>query len=156
MDMSFKEKSTWISLVITLGIFGYYFINIWQLASLPPEVAKERALDLLSYVIVVTIILEAVFHGMLAATNHKAADLGADERDKLLEYKSNNLGYTVLAVGVIIVLGRLIFVEHFPQLTVAGSSLGIPMLTAHLLLFAFILSEIVRFSALVIHYRRGM
>lgn len=155
MDMSFKEKSTWISLVSTLAIFGYYFVQIWGLSGLPEEHANEQAVKLIIYVIILTVVVETLFQGMLAATNHKAAKLGADERDKILEYKSNNLGYTVLAVGVLIVLGRIIMLELNSGWQEGESSLQIPMLTAHMLMFSFVLSEVVRFAALVYQYRRS-
>ena len=44
MDMSFKEKSHWISLVSTICIFGYYFYSIVMLTGIPIEEAKEMAL----------------------------------------------------------------------------------------------------------------
>ncbi|MFT6898677.1 MAG: putative membrane protein [Paraglaciecola sp.] len=47
MDMSFKEKSTWISLFSTVLIFGYYFINLIGLTELPGAQAKTAAGDLL-------------------------------------------------------------------------------------------------------------
>ncbi len=156
MDMSFKEKSAWISLLTTIAIFGYYFFNIWGLSGVPEVEAREQAKDLLAYVIILTIIVETVFHSMLAATNHKAAKLGADERDKLLEYKSNNIGYTILAVGVVIVIGRMVFLEFNTGFTDYESSLQIPFLTIHMLILVFILSEVGRFGALVFHYRRGL
>jgi uncharacterized membrane protein len=66
MDMSFKEKSTWISLVSTLLIFGYYFANIIVLSITPIEVAKIAAAELLLKAIVFITIVEIVFQGMLA------------------------------------------------------------------------------------------
>ena len=156
MDMSFKEKSAWISLVTTVGIFGYYFFKIWGLSELSPEDARDPVMSLSGYVIVLIIVVETVFHGMLAATNHKAAKMGADERDKLIEYKSNSIGYTVLAVGVLIVLGRMVTLEFNPSFNDYSSVLPIPFLTIHMLLFVFILSEVARFAALVFNYRRGM
>lgn len=155
MDMSFKEKSAWISLISTLGIFGYYFYNIAMLFGVPTEEAKEVAKDLLTQAIILSIIVEALFHSLLAATNHKGAELGADERDKMYEYRANNIGYTVLVIGVIITLGRIISIEYNPEWADHYSSMQIPLLTAQILMFSFILSEIVRFSGQIFFYRRG-
>ncbi|GAC16513.1 hypothetical protein [Aliiglaciecola lipolytica] len=155
MDMSFKEKSHWISLVSTICIFGYYFYNIVMLAGVPVEEAKDIAKDLLIQAIVLSVLVEIILHTMLAATNHKAAEMGADERDKLFEYRGNQVGYTILVVGVVITLGRIITIEYNPDFADHYSSLQIPLLTAHLLMFSFILSEVARFAVTLFNYRRG-
>ncbi|GAA6184041.1 hypothetical protein Q4567_10820 [Aliiglaciecola sp. 2_MG-2023] len=155
MDMSFKEKSHWISLVSTICIFGYYFYSIVMLTGIPIEEAKESAKDLLIQAIGLSVLVEIVLHSMLAATNHKAAEMGADERDKLFEYRGNQVGYTILVVGVVFTLGRIITVEYNPEFADHYSSMQIPLLTAHILMFSFILSEVARFSVTLFNYRRG-
>lgn len=155
MEMSFEEKSTWISLVSTALIFGYYFVNILNLGHLPLGVAKLAAAGLLLQAAVFIVIVEIVFQGMLAATNHQAAKLGADERDILYQYKANNIGYTILVIGVMITLGRILILEFNPSFDEQNSSLKIPLLTAHILMFSFILSELARFSSQLYYYRKG-
>jgi hypothetical protein len=154
MNMSFREKSIWISLIATLLIFGDYFLNLISLGGLPADAAKTAALGLSLRALFLIIIVEIIFQGMLAVTNRKAAELGADERDKLFEYKGNNFGYTVLVIGVFITLGRIVFLEINPEFIEQSNGLTIPLLTAHILLFSFILSEVVRFSAQLYYYRR--
>jgi hypothetical protein len=153
MNMSFREKSIWISLISTLLIFGDYFLNIIALGNLPEQVAKTAALELSIRAFVLIIIVEIIFQTMLAVSNRKAAKLGADERDKLFEYKGNNFGYSVLVVGVLITLGRMVSMEISPEFIEQFKVLDIPFLTAHILLFSFILSEVVRFSAQLYYYR---
>ncbi|MDC0603483.1 hypothetical protein OAP14_10780 [Aliiglaciecola sp.] len=155
MDMSFKEKSAWISLFSTLGIFGYYFYNIALLHGAPAELAKEAALELLLKAIILSVVVEVIFHSVLSATNYKAAEFGSDERDKMYEYKANNIGYTILVIGVMLTLGRIIIVEYNPDFADHNSSMQIPLLTAHILMFSFILSEVVRFAGQIFYYRRG-
>ena len=91
---------------------------------------------------------------MLALSNRKAAEIGADERDKLYEFKGNNYGYTVLVIGVFISLGKIVLLEMNPTFIEHSDMLKVPLLTAHILLFSFILSEVVRFSAQLYYYRR--
>jgi hypothetical protein len=151
--MSFKEKSIWISLFSTLLIFGDYFLNVIALGNLSEEAAKTTALELSVRALVLIIIVEIIFQTMLALSNRKAARLGADERDKLFEYKGNNFGYTVLVIGVLLTLGRMVSMEITPDFIEQFKVLNIPFLTAHILLFSFILSEVVRFSAQLYYYR---
>ena len=154
MNMSFREKSIWISLISTLLIFGDYFLNVIALANLSEAVAKTTALELSIRAFVLIIIVEIIFQTVLALNNHKAANLGADERDKLFEYKGNNFGYTVLVIGVLLTLGRMVSLEISSEFIEQFKVLNIPFLTAHILLFSFILSEVVRFSAQLYYYRR--
>lgn len=130
-----------------------YFLNLLSLGGLTEEVAKTTALGLSLRALFLIIIVEIIFQGMLAASNRKAAELGADERDKLFEYKGNNFGYTVLVIGVFITLGRIVFLEINPEVIEQSKLLNIPLLTAHILLFSFIFSEVVRFSAQLYYYR---
>lgn len=155
MNMSFREKSIWISLISAVLIFGDYFLNVISLVGLPAEVAKSAALGLSLKALFLIIIVEIIFQGMLAMSNRKAAELGADERDKLFEYKGNNFGYTVLVIGVFISLGRIVFLEMNPEFIEQSKVLEVPLLTAHILLFSFIFSEVVRFSAQLYYYRSG-
>ena len=142
------------SLIATLLIFGDYFLNVISLGVLPADAAKTAALGLSLRALFLIVIVEIIFQGMLAVSNRKAAELGADERDKLFEYKGNNFGYTVLVIGVFITLGRIVFLEINPEFIEQTNGLTIPLLTAHILLFSFILSEVVRFSAQLYYYRR--
>ncbi|WP_252732176.1 hypothetical protein [Paraglaciecola arctica] len=155
MDMSFREKSIWISLISTLLIFGGYFLNILSLGGVSAEVSQSATLGLFLRALVLIIIVEIVFQGMLAISNRKEADLGADERDKLFEYKANSLGYVILVIGVFVTLGRVVFLELNPEFFEQSNTFNIPLLTAHILLFSFIFSEVVRFSAQLYYYRSG-
>ncbi|MEP1447330.1 MAG: hypothetical protein ABJK37_14600 [Paraglaciecola sp.] len=153
--MSFREKSIWISLISTLLIFGDYFLNILFLGGVSEEIAQSAALGLFLRALVLIIIIEIVFQGMLAISNRKEAELGANERDKLFEYKANSLGYIILVIGVFVTLGRVVFLELNPEFFTQSNTFNIPLLTAHILLFSFIFSEVVRFSAQLYYYRSG-
>lgn len=153
MELSFREKSICISLVSTLVIFGYYFYSILGLSGMPDEIAKLAAMGLLIRAIIFSVIVETVFQSMLAVTNYKAAKLGADERDKLFEFKGNAWGYCVLVAGVIIVIVHILLQEQLDLKPF--NRLDIPLLTAHLLMFTFIISEVARFSGQLFYYRRG-
>jgi len=155
MDMSFKEKSTWISLLSTLIIFGYYFISLMGLTELPDAQAKTAAGQLLMRAVVLSIVVEIIFQGMLAAINHQTASSGGDERDKYYQYKASNIAYSILVIGVLITLGRILLLEFNPGFDDYNSRLNIPLLTAHILMFSFILSEATRFSCPLYYYRKG-
>lgn len=122
----------------------------------PPEIAKEAAKDLLIQAVFLSIVVETFFHAVLAATKRKNAEVEGDERDEMYEYKANSLGYSVLVVGVVITLGHIITLEYNPSWGQHPRVVHIPLFAAHILMFSFILSEIVRFASQIFYYRRGI
>jgi hypothetical protein len=75
-------------------------------------------------------------------------------KDTLFAYKGNNFGYTELAIGVFISLGWIVLLEINSEFIAHSKILKFPLLTAHILLFSFIFSEVVRFYAQLYYYRR--
>jgi uncharacterized membrane protein len=156
MNMSFKEKSTWVSLLATLLIFGNYTISVFSMDSsvLNPDEMIEVALDNLSSAIFFIIIVEIIFQSLIAAGSRNKIELEGDERDSLITLTSNNSGYWVLSIGVIITIGQLILPHVFGIEFSQEEHTSIPMFAMHLLLFSFILAEIVRFSHQIYLYRK--
>ncbi|WP_299076044.1 hypothetical protein [uncultured Paraglaciecola sp.] len=151
--MSFREKSIWISLLSSVVIFGNYFFNIITLPSLPVEVAKLTVLGFSIRAIIFIIIVETFFQVTLAICNRKEAELDADERDKLFQYKSNSVSYSILIIGVFMTLGLIVLMEINPAIVDQFSALKVPLLTMQVLLFSFIFSEVIRFSTQLYFYR---
>ncbi|MFQ3207223.1 MAG: putative membrane protein [Glaciecola sp.] len=154
--MSFKEKSTWVSLLATLLIFGNYAISVFSMDSnvLNSDEMVEVAMDNLSSAIFFLIIVEIIFQSLIAAGSRNKIELEGDERDSLITLTSNNSGYWVLSIGVIITIGQLILPHVFGIEFSPEERTSIPMFAMHLLLFSFILAEIVRFSHQIYLYRK--
>lgn len=142
--MSFKEKSIWISLIITVLIFGFYFVfTFTTIKNISPEEAAGTIAGIFIGVIILTIVMEIFLHSILAIAFRKEAKQGEDERDKLIELKGSHFSYIILAVGVWITGISLLF----------GST---PIMTANILLLFFIMAEIVGFAVQLYFYRRGI
>jgi len=142
MNLSFREKSLWISLVVTLSIFGFYYLRAFSVFS-NAAIPNESLMGLFIGVIVLTIVVQVVLQSVLAIANRKEAASAGDERETLIELKATRLAYFILAGGVWIA-GVSIFV------------LPSALITANIVLFFFILAEIVGFSARLFFYRRGI
>ena len=153
--MSFKEKSIWVSLVTTVFIFSYYFISLQSLADLPVNETKQIAGELLLKAIIMMIIVEIIFHIIIAIFNPDDAQQKADERDKLYQLKANSIGYAFLILGVMISLGRILLNEFFAPTDTSEVIQVLPLLTANILLFSFIISELARFTSQLFFYRKG-
>ncbi|NQV14595.1 hypothetical protein HQ531_03985 [bacterium] len=139
-QVSFQEKSIWISLIVTVLIFGYYQ---FQVATVFLNPKTDINLTYLFFVaIVLTVTIQIGVQTLLAVVNRKDAIRGPDERDRMIQLKSLRATHYILVVGVW-VAGLSIFMEF-----------SAPMI-AHAVLFFFILSEIFGFIIQLILYRRG-
>ena len=139
MNKSFQEKSIWISLTTISLIFGYYFVRIFKMAS-QDEINIAQSIVLLISVIVMVIIVEVVFHIIIALRNRPQA---LDERDRLIELKATRNAYFVLVLGIFL-----------PIACIAASVR--PFIVAHVIMFIFVLSEIAQFLSQLVYYRRGI
>ncbi|WP_052010305.1 MULTISPECIES: hypothetical protein [unclassified Alteromonas] len=155
MNMTLKEKSTWLSLIATLVIFGSYTLNVINidLASVSEQQAIDIAMGNLSQAILYIIIVEIIFQSLIAVAGSKA-DIEGDERDRFIALTANNSGYWVLSIGVVMTLGQLLLPHALGVESSIKSYFPIPLFEVHVLLLMFILSEIVRFTHQIILYRK--
>ncbi len=157
MNMTFKEKSTWLSLFVTLVIFGNYAISVFTMdpSMLNPEEMIDLAMDNLSSAVLYLIIIEIIFQSLIAAASRSKMEIEGDERDRTISLTANNSGYLVLSIGVVITIGQLILPHVFGiGAFVEKRTSIIPLFEMHMLLFSLILSEIVRFAHQIYLYRK--
>ena len=141
MKLSYKEKTIWITLISAFLIYGYYFSKAIK-AIHDPEVLNVLFI-LLIWITVIYIIIQIIAHSVIAIIHRKEAVDGGDERDKLISFKSTRISYAILILGVWVIVGG----------TFIWSS---PLLIANMLIFFFILAEIVGSIFQLIYYRRGV
>ena len=157
MNMTFKEKSTWLSLLVTFVIFGNYAISVFTMdpSVLNAEEMIDLAMDNLSSAVLYLIIIEIIFQSLIAAASRNKMEMQGDERDRTISLTANNSGYWVLSTGVVITIGQLILPHVFGigEFVEERTSI-IPLFEMHMLLFSLILSEIVRFAHQIYLYRK--
>ncbi len=91
--MSFREKSAWITLVTVLLTFGFYFGAIAT-----RQVHGFQTLFLLLLCVIGLIVLQAVLSAVAALTTPKDERAVKDERETLIQWRSQSVGYYVLTV----------------------------------------------------------
>ncbi|MBF7073154.1 hypothetical protein ISG33_07045 [Glaciecola sp. MH2013] len=155
LNMTIKEKSTWLSLLATLYIFGRYTFEVFaiDLAAVSELEAIDIVMGNLSSAVLLIIIVEIIFQSIIAMAASKN-EVEGDERDKLISLKANNSGYWVLSVGAFLTLGQLLLPHAIGMESSLKSYYPLPLFELHILLFAFILSEVVRFAHQVVLYRK--
>ena len=151
--MSYKERSTWVSLGILLYIWFNYFTNIFSLNSLQ-ELTIEHVNQLLLDVIIITIALEVILQIVIAIIDNQDANYNEDERDKLISLHGYRYAYFILTTGVILA----VFYTVFPTLaSYIFPSIALPnsYLVMHLIIVFALCAEITNLATKIFYYRRG-
>jgi len=142
LNMSFEEKSAWVSLAIITFVFTGYFSQVYE-GLLSGSLDKAAVAILFAGAVIAIIVLEIVFHIVLAILNVKDADRPTDERDRLYSMKAGNISGWVLGIGVLIIAGHTFMKE--PD----------AIWVANLLLFVVYVSQVVSYALQIFYYRRG-
>jgi amino acid transporter len=140
--MSFHEKSIWVTLIITLAVFGFYFTQA-AIVFINPELPDEMLIGLFIAVIVFVIILQIILQSIIAIIHRKEAEKNGDERDKLIELKATQTSYFVLVFGILTTCISILIIRS-------------PLIIANLMLFFFIAAETTGYIKQLYHYRRGV
>ena len=134
--MSFREKSSWIHMVILIVVYGNYFAWLSRDGMSGPE-----ALRSLLWLTVVFVVLEIVVFSIAAALSPDDANAPEDEREKIIRWRSGEVAGYVLAGGALFAL----FIVQFdlPSVIVGQVILG-----------SLVLSSVVDCAGQIIQFRR--
>lgn len=146
-NLSFQEKSTWGSLLVTLVAAGYYFGTAF--AAFAAGDADARWLISFGIgVLVLIVVAEVVFQ---VALNIVATE-EEDERDRTIEAVATRDAYHVLSVGLVILVGHM----GFQTLTDVSLGLHFDVGTAVVAtVFVLVVADIVLDVSKLVRYRRG-
>lgn len=137
--VAFDEKSVWIQLVGTLVGLGAY-------AAVASTMMSSGVEPLAAYVPVFAVAV-ALNVAILVAGHALAAVTGRagerDERDRLIEWRSESGSAWLLATGVIAALAALVVALD-------------PVWIAHVLLVSLFASTLLKYALQIVFYRRGI
>ena len=140
-NMSFREKSTWISFLLLLVIsipFFYQFIRIER------GLSNSRASFHLFLVLVILFVVgEIVLHALIVMQSPRDARAPKDERERLIDLKAMRVAFFVLMSGAL----SVIVLVHFPVDRFA---------ILQGLLFAVVVAELAMLGARLVYYRRDV
>lgn len=163
-DASFQEKSAWGSLLFVLLFGTWYFVRAFQLAAGGPPVPAGDAAVLMFTTLGGLIVVEVVYHILIALPSGAKGPPPDDERDRLIEVRSAYLAHFVLAFGVFGAMSHCALTSLATELSVQTAAQQdevvrlrwlTPFVTANILLLTFLASEVVSFVAKLVYYRRG-
>jgi len=142
MNLSFREKSYWASLLIMSLVWINYFLRI-RPALLDGSITRADSASLFAGALVTLIVLEIVVHIVLAVADSKTANQPKDERDRTIGHKAGNLAGWVLGICIVMIGAFAMFQDV--------SS----VLIANLLLLALVFSQCADYALSLFYYRRG-
>ncbi len=141
--MSFREKSAWITLISVIVCFGAYFVELFGgLASQPHHFGGLGSLHLLLLAVLALVVLQVTLTAVAAWTTPKAGRGLADERERLIQLRSQSLGYHVLMVLAVGLFAPAFFGHR-----------GIEM--ANFALLAVLIAALTVAVAQIVMFRRG-
>ncbi|HRD47194.1 MAG TPA: hypothetical protein PLF78_12000 [Caulobacter sp.] len=143
--MSIRERSAWISLLLTSAIWGAYFWKIW------PDLIDDGALaasttgvfvSAVVVLVIVQIVLAILLAIAAAVLRRRSEEPPMDERDQLIDLKAIRVAFYAMSALLIAVSGLWIF----------GMS---PLVMANGILASMVIAEILRAASVVLSYRLG-
>ena len=139
-NMSFREKSTWISFLLLLLIavpFFYQFVRIEGASS------SQASFHLFLFLVIVFVVGEVVLHAIIVMQSPRDARAPKDERERLIDLKAMRVAFFVLMTAAILV----IVLVHFPVDRFA---------IIQALLLAVVVAELTMLGARLVYYRRDI
>ena len=139
MEMSFREKSAWISFVLIVLVFGPYFWLVGRSLAGAGHVHGGTQFALITLFFA----LEVVVHVAIAVRSPRDARAPKDEREVLIDLKATRTAFYVLFAGTLI----SIFTMHL-RVTV--------WMLSQFVLFSIVVAELVKFARQITLFRRGL
>jgi len=145
MDLSFQEKSAWGLLAGILVVSAGYFPNAIRIVETTDNPVALIGISVAG--IVALIIIEAVYHAIIAA----AGGDETDERDALIDLKAERNGGFVLGIALFMLVGHIIVASVIPER--AEPSV---LLVGVYIIAALTLSEVAKLISQIWYYRAGV
>lgn len=138
--MSFREKTVWVSFVLMLGLFGYYFWHVSQV--LEGRADADTTFHVFLRVVVALIVAEIAVRVVLRVRNPQEARAPRDERERQIELRARGIAYYTLLVAAFLVIGTMHISTD-------------PFALAHHVLLAMVLGELTRLGSQLVLFRRS-
>ena len=140
--MSFREKRAWVTLITLIFILGLFWLHIPPTRMLAPP-PSMWVLHVLMLMIATFVVIQIVAGIVMRIRSPLDAKAPKDEREQLIELKSRAIAWYVF---VILSIGGM-----FVTLHAGANETGLYFVV----LFSFVVAEIVNYSMRIYYYRRG-
>lgn len=140
--MSFREKRAWVTLVTLIFVLCLFWLHIPPTRMLAPP-RNIWVLHVLALMIATFVTIELIARVVMRVRSPRDARTPKDEREQLIELKSRAIAWYVFVISS---LGGI-----FVTLHVGANEIGL----GFVVLFSFVVAEIVNYAMRIYYYRRG-
>jgi len=145
MNMTFKEKSAWGSL-LALGLVSYwYFPAAFAVAGNRGAAAELIAISI--GCVIVLVVIEIIYHAVIASKG----DGVQDERDVFINLKAERIAGFALGIGLFTLVGQIIASEAIDSITPAATMTTLTI--AVWILFVLTVAEVAKLISQIAYYR---
>lgn len=152
--MSFNFKLSWVQVLITLFIAGFYLTNALSLAE-ASQLTDEALRGLVVKAVIAMVVLQIIIITVVSIINSKDAERGDDERDKLIKLYGDQAGYTCVMALITVIMIMLwaekldrVIPPNFHSLSDASNML-------HLVFLSYLFAEVAKNARQLWCYYRG-
>ncbi len=144
MDMTFQEKSAW-GLLLGIGLVSFfYFPAAFDIAASGPRPIALIGISIAG--VIALVIIEAIYHALIAGRS--GSDGAKDERDVLIDMRSERNASYVLGVGLFWLVGHIIATHSIAEIEPVGG-----LTIAVWILAALTASEVAKLMLQIWYYR---
>ena len=140
--MAFREKSAWITVVTLTLLSGFLITHAPGVWALRPE-PGGCMIHVLHVGVIAFVAIEMIAHTLIAIRSPKEALAPKDERERLIALKATRIAACICLVLTILSMSTV----H-----TGANETGL----VYLVLYSFIISQIVKYAARIVYYRRGI
>ena len=153
--MAFREKILWSSLLITLAIWGWYFLGFVN-ALRAGHFDQGAATGSFVGTVVLLVIVQIIAAIVLAVFTGKSAGDPADDREKAFALAAYKPAYLTLsaAVATLMITGPVLMRIALEWTPAPPNDLA-PIVLGNALLAAIVLAELVHSGAQIVRFRMG-
>jgi hypothetical protein len=148
MDISAREKSIWIELIITGVVSLYFFYSSYMLSGWTQIASYEMGV-VVTNVIILSIVASIILYGLFDRETPEEKD----ERDLAIESRGNACGYYTLTILCSILIAIVMLSEG--KVLLGKTSVINGPVAMHLVLIALMISALFKQASQLLYYRRG-
>jgi hypothetical protein len=137
--VAFREKQAWISLVVTLGVYGVYFFYYGQALSQGRSFGVGGPITL---AVVAIVVLQIVLNIIAALLSPNERGAPVDERERAIQQRANAGAFYVLQIAVMCAIVTVYFASSW---SVANAALA-----------ALVAGQIAQYALVIVGYRRAL
>ena len=152
--MSFREKTAWLAILLTLAIWGHYFFRVWQSYAGGTLGGEDGVLQLFLLCLGATIVLLLGLTLVSARLGQHRFGADLDERERQVESRARRVEIVLLELGALAVAAASPWLSgsvaaSFP----AAAPAAIGIVLANLILFVVLAAQVLHEVTLIVQFR---